>query len=238
MKQFHVISLSIGTCLLLIAMSVFVVAGFVFATLNVHQQPRPDMFRPKGGVIGEIESTINEMKYGKVNVQATKEVKNGLFDRIRARRQASQVCTPCTQSTQTITYSYPAVSYATPTICYPTERYLPTIVPVERVAVGVEMPSALPVNPAEVETSDCATCKKDPRSELKTGSFLCSNCRKSNVGSWHTEWSDDGIPTTFLCESCWHRLSEQQRATAYKGYIARQSKNAGVQGLLHQELSQ
>jgi hypothetical protein len=236
MKQFHVISLSIGTCLLLIAMSVFVVAGFVFATLNVHPQPRPDVFRPKGGVIGEVESTINELKYGPVNVQALKETKNGLFSRIRARRQATQVCQPCTQSTQTITYSYPAVSYATPVVSYSTERYLPTSVPTERVAVGVEMPAI--ANPVEIDASDCATCKKDPRSELKTGSFLCSNCRKSNVGSWHTEWTSEGTPVTFLCESCWQRLNEEQRQKAYKGYIARQSKSVGVQGLLHQELGQ
>jgi hypothetical protein len=148
MKQFHVISLSVGTCLLLIAMSVFVVAGFVFATLNVHPQPRPDVFRPKGGVVGEIESTINEMKYGPVNVQATKEVKNGLFSRIRARRQCS-IQQPqfqqLSQSTQTITYSYPTISYATPVVCYPAERYLPASVVTERVAVGVEMPAINPV---------------------------------------------------------------------------------------------
>lgn len=235
MKQFHVISLSVGTCLLLVAMSIFVVAGFVFATLNVHPQPRPDVFRPKGGVVGEIESTINEMKYGPVNVQALKETKNGLFSRIRSRRQATQVCQPCPQTTQTITYRYPAISYTTPVVVYPTERYLPTSVPVERVAVGVEMPS---VNPVEVESSDCATCKKDPRRELKTGSFLCSNCRKSNVGSWHTEWNADGTPVTYLCESCWQKMNEEQRTKAYKGYIARQSKSAGVPGLLHQEISQ
>ena len=242
MKQFHVISLSIGTCLLLAAMSVFIVAGFVIVTLKVHPSKpnNVDVFRPKTGVVGEIEHTINELKYGPVNVQATKEVKNGLFDRIRARRQAAQVCRPCTQPTQTTVYSYPVVSYSQPIAQYRTESVVSTSVVVKPVGpVGYEMPAVSPVNPIEAaQNNECTTCKKDPRSEIKTGSFLCSNCRQSQVGAWHTEWNEDGTPTTFLCESCWQKLDDAQRRKAHQAYIARQSKSAGVPGLLHQEISQ
>lgn len=227
MKNAVVVSVSVGTALLLFLLAGLVVAGVAFVTIGIHQPAvNRDVYRPKTGAIGDIEKQINDLKYGQVNLEASKEVKNGLFSRLRARRVVSQ---PAVQTCQggncsTVTYSTPVV-IQTKTIAQP---------------VRIEQPFVAPINPLEnVDATDCASgnCRKSPRSEVKTGSFICSNCRRSQVGDWHTDWRPDGTPITFLCESCYQKMTPDQRAKAYQGYAARQSKNVGPVGLLHQEIS-
>jgi hypothetical protein len=248
-----IVSLSVGTCVLLFGL-VFVACGTMLVlVLALHQKPDPRIpFKPKTGSIGEIERTINDIKYGPVNLDAAKEIKNGLFDRIRDRRQAkatvaqSPYCQPCPT-----TYLQPIQATVDPYDC--TASYVITQQPAtivqasgvsQSVIMGKEYPASEPIaNPLE---SECDTCEsnsnvanlfgKSTRSELKTGSFLCSNCRKSTVGEWHTDWKEDGMPITFLCESCYQRMTPDQRMKSYQGYVSRQLKSSGKSGLLHQEI--
>jgi ribosomal protein L37AE/L43A len=240
-KQHHVIGLTFSTVVLFCCLTACVVGAIVFSTIEVHSKVKraPDAFLPKKGAIGEIEHTLNEHLYGPVDLNAAKEVKNGLFDRIRARRQA-QACQPQAPSqyqlpTQTRVYSYPAVAYSSPVV-------FQSVSPIESVVVqstGYEMPIIKPINPLEtVNEKDCPTCKKDPRTEIKTGAFICSNCRKSNVGEWYTDWDEDGTPVTFLCRRCHAVMSPEQKEKSFNAYQARQLGKTGNAGLLHQEIGE
>lgn len=240
MKTFHVISVTVGTGLLLCFLTVASVAVLAAAVLSVHQKPSPSpMLRPQTGSMGEIESQLNELKFGPVNTNATKEVKNGLFDRIRANRQSRVCASPASQQSVCVSKS---------TVCQPQPQSVRIVDPsdcgysyavanpvVGQVVVpqstGLEMPATGPVG----FPRDCIECKL-PRNAIKTGSFVCSNCRKSQVGEWHTEWKSDGTPVTFLCEHCYSNMTTEQREKAYIGYLSRQSKSVGIAGLLHQEL--
>lgn len=228
MKTSVVVSVSLGTAFLLAALASFIVAGVAFVTIGIHQPAvSRDVYKPKTGAIGDIGKQINDLKYGPVNLEASKEVKNGLFSRLRARRTSSSQ--PTVQTCQGGSCS--TVTYASPVIVE-TKTITRTVEP--------EQPYVTPINPLEnLDASDCpsGTCRKSPRSEVKTGAFICSNCRKSQVGDWHTDWRPDGTPVTFLCESCYQRMTPDQRAKAYQGYTARQSKKVGPIGLLHQEIS-
>jgi hypothetical protein len=258
MKQYHVVGLTFGTVMLFCCMTLCIVGAIVFSTIEVHSKvkPSPDMFLPKKGVISEIEHAINDAKFGKVNLDAAKEVKNGLFDRIRARRQASQACQPqpvaqCQLPAQTISYSYPVVNYCPPVqqskiVIDPSDctySHVVATAPAGSIIVtqptGVEMPITQPINPLDTVTEkDCPSCKKDPRTAIKTGAFICSNCRKSNVGEWHTDWNDDGTPITFLCKRCHSMMSPQQIEKSLTAYKARQVGKTGNTGLLHQEIGE
>ena len=251
MKQFHVVSVSIGTGLLLCMLTGFVVLGASIVIIDAHSKTAPvsvPSFRPQNGSLGEIEHQLNDLKFGPVNTNATKEVKNGwLIDRIRSNRQSRvssrQVCSSPVNS-QSVCVSKQTVSSVR--IVDPTDCSYSYVVanPVAGQTIvaqstGVEMPSASPIHPLEeFSLKDCATCKQSARNAVKTGSFICSNCRKSQVGEWHTEWKSDGTPVTFLCENCYSSMSSEQREKAYIGYLARQSKSAGISGLLHQEMGQ
>lgn len=244
MKHYHVVGLTAGTAILFCAMTACVVGAIVFSTVEVHSKVRPslDTFKPKApGALREIESQILEHTLGPVNLEAAKEVKNGLFDRMRARRQATQACqqpAQCTVQPQTASYSYPVVSYA-----QPKRVDVVSSVPVGSIVVtqttGIEMPISRPINPLELEAAkDCATCKKDPRSSVKTGAFICSNCRQSQVGEWHTDWNEDGTPVTFLCKRCHALMTPQQKDKLLSAYKARQLGKTGNTGLLHQEIGE
>jgi hypothetical protein len=199
----------------------------------------PAIFKPNSGAIGDTERAINDLKYGPVNLDAAKEIKNGLFARIRDTRQ-SRICNPVPQQA-----------------CVPVQDTR-VIEPQPYViqATGIESPSdplkEYPaINPLEPQSGDCPTCppsveieklfrkKVSPRSENKTGAFICSRCRKSHVGEeWHTDWAADGTPITFLCESCYSRMSSQQRLEAYEAYASRQTTKNGRAALLHQEIGE
>jgi hypothetical protein len=230
MKTFHVISVTLGTGLLLCFLTFCLAGAFVFSVMNVHVKPTAP-FAPRTGAVEQvIETQLNELKYGPVNTAATKEVKNGLplFDRIRANRQA-RVCVSHA--------SHQAGCVASPVVYYPQAvvAVSPVVVPV----MGIEMPAVTP-DPIPAKPSECVDgkCPVKQSEAVKTGSFICSNCRKSQVGEWHTEWKSDGTPVTFLCERCHSFMSTDQREKAYIGYLSRQSKTAGIAGLLHQELGQ
>ena len=251
MSRAIVVSVSVGTGLLLICM-VLLLSLAIGAAVCVHNnEPNlsPDVFRPKSGTVGDIERSINEFKYGPVNLDAAKEVKNGLFSRIRDNRQARicapvqrQVCVPV-QAARVIDPSNYNFSYA---ITQPPPIVIQT--------TGVTLPSTgeyPAINPLEPVNGSCPTCrpavevekllrkKESPRFENKTGSFICSNCRKPHVGEeWHTDWSSDGTPITFLCESCYSRMSAQQRIEAYQAYASRQTLRNGQTALLHQEIGE
>lgn len=115
-KRFVIVSLSLGTATLL-TLCCF---GLCLSLLFNHRPAEPvaDVpFVPHRGEVGQKEA--NELKYGPVNLDAAKEVKNGIIARIRARRAAA--CDP--------TYSTPCnpVTYATTPIAplsYP-PSYLP-----------------------------------------------------------------------------------------------------------------
>jgi len=256
MQKHYVISLSIGTALLACAMTFSVVGAILYATVTAHSKiPSPDAFRPRVGASEVIESHLNDLKYGEVNVNATKEVKNGLplFDRIRANRQSrvcapvvQQYCPPCptvvvTNNTPYSLQAQPTYRVVDPTDCtysYVVSNPVPNQVIITQ-PTGIEMPAILPAK-VQDEASPCpdGKCKPKQAEAVKTGSFICTNCRKSQVGEWHTEWKSDGTPTTFLCKSCFAIMSPEQRERAYIGYLSRQSKTVGTAGLLHQELSQ
>lgn len=253
MKTFHVVSVSIGTGILLCLLTLVVVLSFVVAVVDVHSKTIPVApFRPQNGALGDIEKQINDLKYGPVNLEATREVKNGwLIDRMRSNRQARVCDSPA---------SHQAICASQSAVCQPQSQYLPQSVrivdqsdcnysqiissPIVGQTIvtqpaGMEMPATLPINPFSASSKDdCLPCKIAQRNAVKTGSFICSNCRKSQVSGWHTEWKSDGTPVTFLCEQCHSIMSPDQREKAYIGYLSRQSKSAGIAGLLHQEIGQ
>jgi hypothetical protein len=91
-----VISVSIGTGILLVGLVLLICASIAVAAVGTKSPSKPllDVYRPKTGMAGEVERSINDLKYGPVNLDAAKEIKNGgLFSRIRDRRQ-SRVCAP------------------------------------------------------------------------------------------------------------------------------------------------
>ncbi len=271
-----VVSLSVGTAFLfalaITVLSVAIVAGghasnpLVPFNLWSRAVPKPPTFTPKAGAIGELNRLKNDIQYGPVNLDAAKQIKNGLFDRIRANRQARQAG-PCNQQTVTRSVSEGPKPIAVTTACHfpayqiidPSDCNASQILADSRArgvtlltqsigvpqSIGVEMPSVVPLaqlmadRPSDrpVTPSNCTTCKADPRNAVKTGCFICSNCRRSQVGDWHTEWNEAGQPITFLCEKCFTLMTPDQRETAYRGYLARQSKSVGITGLMHQELS-
>lgn len=259
MTRTVVVSLSIGTCLLMslaiAALSTAIIlGGHVAIPAASPHSAAPAPFVPKTGALGELNRLKNEIQYGPVNLDAAKEVKNGLFDRIRAVRQA-RLCPPCQpapprQPAQTH-YSQPihvttACRFVDPSDCNYTHIVADAAsvrAPLVMQPTGIEMPSVVPLATIMADPpsyspapANCPTCPRDPRTAVKTGSFICSNCRKSQVGKWHTDWNASGQPITFLCENCYSFMTPQQRETAYRGYIARQTKNVGTVGLLHQEL--
>ena len=252
-----VIGLSIGTALLF-SIGICVLAAAIVLGGSAGKTAEHDVrpFQPKTGVMGELHRLKNEIDYGPVNLDAAEEVKNGggLLARIRQNRQ--QACQPCppapVQSVQVVSacrFQSNPVPVERPIVIDPSDcnfSYVVANSPPQSIIVqttgipapaGIEMPSVAPSETlSKLLEKDCPTCKKDPRSELKTGSFICSNCRKSQVGNWHTDWTDDGQPITFLCEACYSFMSPEQRDKAYRGYIARQTKTVGQIGLLHPEL--
>ena len=258
MRQFHVISVSIGTGILFCMLTLFGVLAIAAAIVESSSKDKcsPDVFRPRTGTVGEIENQMNDLMYGPVNSNATREVKNGLFDRWRANRQARDcesvaqpICLPTQQSPTPCDVAYskplqnmqPSYRVADSSDCTYSYTIANPVVgqTIVTQTTGIEMPSVVSLNPLEqLPSNDCTTCKKSNHNSVKTGSFICSNCRQSQVGGWHTDWKEDGTPITFLCERCYLLMSPEQRERAYKGYLARQSKTAGVSGLLHQEIGQ
>ena len=219
---------------------------------NTEPNLKQDVFRPKSGAVGDVERSINDLKYGPVNLDAAKEVKNGLFSRIRDNRQA-RICAPASQQacvpSQTVRVIDSSDCTFSNAIVQPQSYVIQAtgIKPAES-SVIKEYPA---INPVEPTNGDCPTCRphvevekllrknESPRAENKTGSFICSNCKKPHVGEeWHTDWSADGTPITFLCESCYSRMSAQQRIAAYQAYASRQTKKNGKTALLHQEIDE
>jgi hypothetical protein len=206
----------------------------------------PAIFKPKSGAIGDSERAINDLKYGPVNLDAAKEIKNGLFARIRDNRQ-SRICNPVPQQACVPVQVIQATEIALPQSGHKARTGVYTQTPEATTEVR-EYPS---INPLEPQSGDCPSCrpsveieklfrkKVSPRSENKTGAFICSRCRKSHVGEeWHTDWAADGTPITFLCEGCYSRMSSQQRIDAYKAYASRQTTKNGSAALLHQEIGE
>jgi len=259
MSRAIVVSVSVGTGLLLVCMVLLLSLAIGAAVCVQNNEPNlsPDVFRPKSGTVGDIERSINELKYGPVNLDAAKEVKNGLFSRIRDNRQA-RICAPVQRQafstvSQTVYVPVQAASVIDSSECtlsYAITQPQPIVIQ----TTGVTLPSTgeYPAsNPLEPVNGDCPTCrpavevekllrkKESPRAENKTGSFICSNCKQPHVGEeWHTDWSADGTPITFLCESCYSRMTAQQRIAVYQDYASRQTKKNGKTALLHQEISE
>ncbi|WP_396160050.1 hypothetical protein [Flavobacterium sp.] len=241
MSRAIVVSVSVGTGLFIgcLVLMLCVAIGATLCIDSTEPTMAPAIFKPNSGAIGDTERAINDLKYGPVNLDAAKEIKNGLFARIRDTRQ-SRICAPVQQQA-----------------CVPVQDTR-VIEPQPYViqATGIESPSDAfkeypAVNPLEPQSGDCPTCrpsveiekllrkKVSPRSENKTGAFMCSRCRKSHVGEeWHTDWAADGTPITFLCESCYSRMSSQQRLEAYEAYASRQTTKNGRAALLHQEIGE
>lgn len=259
MSRVIVVSVSVGTGLLLVCMVLLLSLAIGAAVCVNKDEPNltPDVFRPKSGAVGDIERSINELKYGPVNLDAAKEVKNGLFSRIRDNRQ-SRICAPvqtqaCSTVSQTVCVPIQAARVTHPADCtlsYAIAQPQPNVIQTS----GVVQPSngEYPtINPLEPVNGNCPTCRPAvevekllrknelPRFENKTGSFICSNCKKPHVGEeWHTDWSADGTPITFLCESCYSHMSPKQRIAAYQAYASRQTLKNGKTALLHQEIGE
>jgi len=223
--------------------------GAAVCVHNTEPNLTPDIFRPKSGAVGDIERSINELKYGPVNLDAAKEVKNGLFSRIRDNRK-SRICNPAPQQVCVPAQAIRVNDSSDCTFSNAIAQPQPIVIQTTGVTVppATEYPA---INPLESTNSDCPTCrphveveklfrkKESPRAENKTGSFICSKCKKPHVGEeWHTDWAADGTPITFLCESCYSRMSSQQRNAAYQAYASRQTLKNGRTALLHQEISE
>lgn len=241
MSRAIVVSVSVGTGLFIgcMVLMLCVAIGATFCIDSAEPMMAPAIFKPKSGAIGDSERAINDLKYGPVNLDAAKEIKNGLFARIRDTRQ-SRICAPAQKQVCVPVQGIQATAIALPQGVY-------TQTPEATTEVR-EYPS---INPLEPQSGDCPTCrpsveieklfrkKVSPRSENKTGAFICSRCRKSHVGEeWHTDWAADGTPITFLCEGCYSRMSSQQRIEAYKAYASRQTTKNGRAALLHQEIGE
>ena len=250
MSREIVVSVSVGTGLLLICMVLLLSLAIGAAVCVQNNEPTltPDIFRPKSGAIGDVERSVNNLKYGPVNLDAAKEVKNGLFSRIRDNRQ-SRICAPAQQQACVPTQAVRVIDPSDCTFSYSIVQPQPSVTQATGIKPSTgEYPA---INPLEPVNGDCPTCrphvevekllgkKESPRAENKTGSFICSNCKKPHVGEeWHTDWAADGTPITFLCESCYARLSAQQRIAAYQAYASRQTLKNGKMALLHQEIGE
>lgn len=225
-RQAVVVSFSLGSMFLLLACSM-IVAGAMIA--QSHLEPSPVMMPPRIGPANSfLKEAIDELKYGPVNRAKQEEVKDGLLDRLRARRQ-SRLCPPV----QAYANTYANVTNLSTMRNGPTEV---CIVCPPRVVNGPssEAPSSavtLPQYPAVsldallyLNPSDCPSCDRD--AELKTGAFVCSHCGKACVGDeWHTDWQADGTPLTFMCKECYRRLTPAQRQTVLNRYLKQQASN-------------
>ena len=257
MSRAIVVSVSVGTGLLIVCMVLMLclAIGATFCVQGTENNVAPAIFRPKSGAIGDSERSINELKYGPVNLDAAKEVKNGLLARLRDNRQV-RTCASVQRQVY-VPVQQQVIARVQQSVCVPIQTYsIAQSQPYVIHATGIQTPSTPPkeypaVNHLESDASDCPTCRphveidkllrkrESPRSENKTGSFICSNCKKPHVGEdWHTDWSADGTPITFLCESCYSRMTSHQRIAAYQAYAARQTLKNGKTALLHQEIGE
>jgi len=220
------VSLSIGTVVFVFMMvALIVVTAFLVMPLHV-SKPVPYSL-PRRSDIGELEKVLNELKYGPVNMDAAREEKHGLFDRLRARRQQAR-CVPTQAAIEPSDCNYyrPVVTREVVTIAAPAPP--PAV---------VEYPIANPLAVVVEQPVDCADCKVvSARDEPKTGAFACSNCRNSQITDWHTEWKEDGTPVTFLCVACYRAMTPSQRLSAFNAYRIRQIKSAG--SMICQETAQ
>jgi len=113
-----VISVSIGTGILLVGLVLLICASIAVAAVGTKSPSKPllDVYRSKTGMAGEVERSINDLKYGPVNLDAAKEIKNGgLFSRIRDQRQ-SRACAPDQQCSQVQQSTVQSVRHQQPTV--------------------------------------------------------------------------------------------------------------------------
>lgn len=239
-KQFVVVSCSFGTGLLTIVLASLIAAALL---CQPAMERTPVLHPPRIGPPSLLKQSFDEIKYGPVNKSAQQEVKDGLISRIREMRsrRLEQRCEPQNTVAQNVVIRCPprdvvsldGCTVGTPVFVSEPVLYVPK--------KPVEYPAMSPaLSPIDLFFEDCDTCaKKDPKSEAKTGSFVCSRCKKPCVGDeWHTYWQPDGSPLTFLCESCHQSLSPAGRQSVYSQYMKRQSKSVGDLQSLHPELSQ
>lgn len=251
-KQQIVLSVSAGTGLLAIVMCIGISVAIVLSGCESHASYDPSQpFIPSTGMIGEMKRQANDVKYGPVNHEAAEEIKDGLFDRIRQRRAArqGQACT----HVQRVQQAACPPGYQTVPVCRPIESttfVTSTSVASTQTRVN-EYPKVSPLTKPDCASGRCSNPDPDiaklfsadqsqanRRSEMKTGAFRCSQCGNPSVGDeWHTDWTADGTPITFLCESCYGRMSPDQRVAAYQRYAGRQLSKSGQVGLLHPETS-
>lgn len=91
-KRFVVVSLSVGTASVLGAFVIAICCSLVF----LHQPSKPSIAVPNLPQGDLHAKETNDLKYGPVNLDAAKEVKQGILSRMRARREI--VCQPVSQS--------------------------------------------------------------------------------------------------------------------------------------------
>jgi hypothetical protein len=215
---------------------------------------------------GDFESieAYENWKYGPVNKDAQKEEKNGLFDRIRANRQSrmmrnnnvqSSCCVPVQAiPVQAYTVQTQGVAMDCTDCNYSYQVAQPVVLPAEYPMFEPSGPNGPPPSPIMTPTQTPGPCPDgscrpapmslfdepvsyDHKSELKTGSYVCSSCRRARVGNqWHTDWTPDGKPVTYLCTDCNERLNANQKNAVYDRYVARQTKTLGAIGTYHPEI--
>lgn len=223
-RQDVVVSFSIGSMFLLLACSLIIGGAFL---AQPGCEPNAVMHPPRLGPSNSVlKEAIDELKYGPVNRDKQNEIKDGLLDRLRARRQA-RLCPPQVERPQT---------YAnTPNVCTvingPTEvcrvcppRPGPETNPVSNPTPPVQYPAVSIDSLLLPMPQDCPSCVRG--SDVKTGAFVCSHCGRPCVGDeWHTDWQADGTPLTFLCERCYRALSPEQRQAVFERYLKSQAAN-------------
>lgn len=171
----------------------------------------------------------------------------------------SSCCAPV-QSTHVVmdrtdcNYSYQVVPVVMQPVAQPVTRpaqpvVLPAEYPMFEPSGQVTPPPSPIMTPTQTPSCPDGSCRPEPmalfdqpvsydrKSELKTGSYVCSSCRRARVGAqWHTDWTPDGKPVTYLCTDCNERLDVLQKANVYDRYVAKQTKTLGAIGTYHPEI--
>lgn len=146
-KKFVVVGVSLGTGVLLTAFCLAICLSYVFTSHSPVSVPVPAPNFPTQGSISSKE--INDLKYGPVNLNAAKEVKEGIFSRLRARRIAAcqpgtnANCSPVTYETRPIAVPV-APPASRPSTCPDGSCDAPYVTPVP--STNVPLPSGS-INP-------------------------------------------------------------------------------------------
>lgn len=80
-----------------------------------------------------------------------------------------------------------------------------------------------PTKPFTPATVRPPAAKRDPLTETKTGTYSCTRCKEGKVGTlFHTSWTDEGRPVTYLCRECWEKCTPAERVAHFERWYGPQ----------------